>query len=609
MNMPRASMIRTRMGLCAGVAFLAFALSCENGKAAESSNATDYSVAAHWMSLPATNRTVDVFYLYPTSWTNTGPVVEYCAIDNPQMLSNAPINFARQATVFEPMANLYAPFYRQANLTPNDPEYVAGIPTIDATAAFDYYIKNYNNGRAFILAGHSQGANVLACLLSGYLKTNSALCARMIAAYVIGYPVATAYLANNPHLKFAEGPGDTGVIISYNTQSPNMPPAYNPILWGMTGIVINPILWTRDTTLATTNQGFGSFMPDSNGVYQRVQQYADAKVDITHGILLCSTADTNYLGRLNNLAGIGVYHNFDYPFYYYNLRSNAVQRIQNYLQKIGADYDADGKADPVICHGAGGVLTVFLSGSGYAASDAAMGDLSSELSLPPISGDFDGDGKADPAVYDPIARQWRVRFSAQSYALATLPIGDSTCVPVSGDYDGDGKADPALYSAICGQMGVWLSGSGYALLSVPLGGTGWVNAAADYDGDSKTDPAVFQAQSGQLQVLLSTQSYAPSQLVLQPSALNLQPAPGDYDGDGKADPAVFQSETGWWLMALSGQSYALNLFQGLASATLSARPGDYDGDGKTDPAVYIPGMQAYCACLSGSSYAPAVLSW
>lgn len=134
------------------------------------------------MSAPATNKAVDVFYLY-------------------------------------------APFYRQASLTPNDPVYVAGIPTTDGTAAFDYYTKNYNNGRPFILAGHSQGANTLANLLSGYLKTNSTVLARMIAAYVIGYPVTTEYLSNNPHLKFVSGSNDTGVIISYNTEAPGVNPA------------------------------------------------------------------------------------------------------------------------------------------------------------------------------------------------------------------------------------------------------------------------------------------------------------------------------------------------------------------------------------------------
>ena len=82
-------------------------------------------------------------------------------------------------------------------------------------------------------------------------------------------------------------------------------------------------------------------MPGTNGVYGRVPQYADARIDINKGVLICSTADTNALGRINALAGYGIFHMFDYPFYYFNLRSNAALRTQNFLQKIGADYDAD----------------------------------------------------------------------------------------------------------------------------------------------------------------------------------------------------------------------------------------------------------------------------
>ncbi len=55
------------------------------------------------------------------------------------------------------------------------------------------------------------------------------------------------------------------VIISYNTQSPAVNPGRDPIVSDMIGIVINPVNWMRDTTLATNAQGLGSYMPDSAG--------------------------------------------------------------------------------------------------------------------------------------------------------------------------------------------------------------------------------------------------------------------------------------------------------------------------------------------------------
>ena len=84
----------------------------------------------------------------------------------------------------------------------------------------DYYFENYNNGKPFILAGHSQGSQILTMILSDYMKEHPEHYKNMIAAYVIGYSVTDKYLAANPHLKFAEGADDTGVIISYNTEGP-----------------------------------------------------------------------------------------------------------------------------------------------------------------------------------------------------------------------------------------------------------------------------------------------------------------------------------------------------------------------------------------------------
>lgn len=325
------------------VYFLTFCTSCQKDDAPQPvSVATDYSQTAHWLSIPAPIMAVDVFYLYPTCWqkvNSTDPNI--CNIDNPSMLAGAPSVFGRQATAFETFANIYAPYYRQADAgytlgLPEDQRetIIGGIPTLDATAAFDYYIKHYNQNRPFILAGHSQGSNVLIHLLSGYMKDNPDVYQRMIAAYVIGYPVTSAYLDSNPHLKFAEGPDDVGVIISYNTQSPGVVPPNNPVMSDIVGIVINPITWIRTETLATTAEGLGSIMPDTATMeFIPVPQYADAKVDINKGVLVCSSADSTALYIFTAPFGMGVYHSFDYPFYFFNIRANAENRANKFLEK------------------------------------------------------------------------------------------------------------------------------------------------------------------------------------------------------------------------------------------------------------------------------------
>lgn len=291
----------------------------------------DYSKVSHWLSVSNTGKGVDVFYLYPTAWAKTDSSdPDICDIDNASMLLGSASAFARQATVFEPFTNIYAPYYRQLDLTyvlglsaSELDEAIAGTPTLDAVEAFDYYIKNFNNGAPFILAGHSQGAHVLKHLLSGYLKENPEVYKRMIAAYIIGNPVTKEFLASNTHLKFADGADDTGVIISYNTQAPDV--ELNPVLSGEIGLVINPISWTRDETTADANDSLGSLMP--NDTYEF--KYADATVDIAKGVLICTTAkdDTTLYEPIP-----GVYHSYDIPFYYYNLRENAQNRISKYLE-------------------------------------------------------------------------------------------------------------------------------------------------------------------------------------------------------------------------------------------------------------------------------------
>ena len=311
----------------------------------ESGIPTNYSNPEHWLSLPAsTEKDVDVFYLYPTAWQKVNKEdPNICEINNPSMLNGSRSAFARQATAFETVGNIYAPYYRQVdvvyrfNLSLEEQDIIErGIPKSDVFAAFDYYIKNYNNGRPFILAGHSQGSNLLVYLLSEYMKENPRLYDRMIAAYVIGYSVTGDYLAQNPHLKFAQGPDDTGVIISYNTEAPNVEGKNPVVLPG--GIAINPIIWTRTEKLATAEENLGSItlykngsiVLDEEGEILRVKNYADARVDIEKGVLICSTADVEKLAPGNQIIPKGIYHSFDYPFYYYNIRENAANRVKHF---------------------------------------------------------------------------------------------------------------------------------------------------------------------------------------------------------------------------------------------------------------------------------------
>lgn len=300
---------------------------------------TDYGVNDNWLAQPAENsKAVDVIYLYPTAYSradNGEDVI--CDVDNASMRARAQDIFQRQATVFAESCNVYAPYYRQVDgqyaLTLSDEDNDALLrytASTDPAAALDYYFENLNNGRPYILAGHSQGSENLIYLLSDYMKAHPDYYKNMVAAYVIGYSVTSDYLDANPHLKFATGESDTGVIVSYNTEGPGNANAHNVVVRSG-AISINPLNWARDDTYAGVKANKGSLQSDGTigaGI-------ADAQVNTQRGVVVCSSADlASYAvsSQMAALFGSESYHGSDYAFYYANLQENVAERIAAFGQ-------------------------------------------------------------------------------------------------------------------------------------------------------------------------------------------------------------------------------------------------------------------------------------
>ena len=195
--------------------------------------AQDYSQKSSWCKIPNVTKDVDTFYINSTVYLigifESG-APDYATLDNAEMLKGCEEEYIAHAPVYGAATNVFMPYYRQAGLryagevqkkTGGIDAALLGIPYDDITSALDYYFENYNNGRPFILAGHSQGSAMALLVLKNYFKNHPDYYNRMIAAYVIGYSVTRDDLKANPHLKFAAGETDTGVIISWNTEGPN----------------------------------------------------------------------------------------------------------------------------------------------------------------------------------------------------------------------------------------------------------------------------------------------------------------------------------------------------------------------------------------------------
>lgn len=260
-----------------------------------------------------------------------------CGIDDEIMRAGAQSVYESQATAFEEATNVFAPYYRQSNLN-----YIASMrgaelekfqmseQRTDVYAALDYYFEHYNDGRPFIIAGHSQGSTMVKIVLGEYMQAHPEYLERMVAAYPIGYSITKDWLEMHPYLKFAEEAGDTGVIVSWNTEGPGNKDKDNLVV-EENAISINPINWKRDETPADFSENLGSrILNEQTGAYEIRMNVADATLDTERGVVVCNS--TEPFISVDAIFGPESYHNSDYTFYYENLKQNAVLRVQNFME-------------------------------------------------------------------------------------------------------------------------------------------------------------------------------------------------------------------------------------------------------------------------------------
>ena len=298
----------------------------------------DYSAPNNWLSLPETvEKNVDVIFLYPTVYgTMTEAAEDMAYIDDMPMRIGAALSAATQASVFAESCNLFIPYYRQftvealLDMNDNYPELLQYCVSQDIYRMLDYYFEYCNNGRPFILAGHSQGSLWMTYVLEDYMAKHPEYLENMVAAYIIGYSVTEAYLARNPHLKFAEGAADTGVIVSYNTEGPGNKDQFNCVVQEG-AISINPINWKRDDSYAGLNENMGSL----NAEGEIGPGIADARIDPERGVVICESIEVvpELQAAMADYFGPESYHLQDYSLYYGNLQKNVADRIAAFERK------------------------------------------------------------------------------------------------------------------------------------------------------------------------------------------------------------------------------------------------------------------------------------
>ena len=311
----------------------------------DASTTPDYSQKTCWYKLPEITKEFDTFYIYSTIYfgANEGDP-DYATLDNAEMLNGIKVEHAIKSSAFEESTNLFIPLYRQSSLKHAAEAFVedghidnalVGTPYGDISSALDYYFEHYNQGRPFVIAGHSQGAAILRLLLKRYFKEHPDRYERMVAAYAIGYSITKGDLEANPHMKFATGETDTGVIISWHAEGPKNVEANLPLpnlIIGKDGISINPLNWKLDETYAPASMNLGSIVLDEETGTTEIRDIdGDAQVCLARGTVITNAkAEPN---EMADLAGPQCYHQDDYSIFYNNIKENVAKRIAAYKAK------------------------------------------------------------------------------------------------------------------------------------------------------------------------------------------------------------------------------------------------------------------------------------
>lgn len=168
-------------------------------------------------SAPSPHGRAWVFFIHPTSYLArehwNGP------IDDKDTRNRTALFVRGMASAFNGEAAVFAPYYRQAafgSFLVNRPETLKAraVAYGDVRAAFRAFVAAVPADAPIVLAGHSQGALHLMHLLQDEVK-DTPLAGRIVAAYMIGWPVSPTHDLPQTGLPACTAPDQTRCAMSW----------------------------------------------------------------------------------------------------------------------------------------------------------------------------------------------------------------------------------------------------------------------------------------------------------------------------------------------------------------------------------------------------------
>lgn len=282
-----------------------------------------------------------VFFIHPTSYLERSRW--NAEITHPESQQRAELFVRSQASAFNNVGEIWAPKYRQATFgafltTEEDAQKALDFAYQDVRAAFEEFLRQAPEDRPIILAAHSQGSLHLTRLLAERIA-GSPVAKRIVAAYVVGWPVSTT--ADLPSLGLAacEQADQSNCILSWQSfGEPADPKIVTDVYDASTGptglsragspmLCVNPLTGTIDGE-ASAQANIGTLIP--NGDLTNATLTAPgvpARCDV-RGVLLIGE-DGPALGPYV-LPGNN-YHVYDYALFWANIRADAERRLKSFL--------------------------------------------------------------------------------------------------------------------------------------------------------------------------------------------------------------------------------------------------------------------------------------
>ena len=294
---------------------------------------------SHWVPEGVVSTRTDspaaTFFIHPTTY-----------LDRDRW--NAPLDLAAdaagrttlfvqsQASAFNAVSDVWAPRYRQAAygaflLKSEDATRALNLAYRDVLAAFDVFLAAQPRDKPLILAGHSQGALHLSRLLA---DRKDALKGRLVAAYVVGWPLSTT--ADLPLMgrTACAAPDEIGCILSWQSFAEPANPSLIMDSWVGTKAANGTVRKRADMVCVNplTGTAGGSAPASANrGTLQPSANYSTAAVAPGQVGARCDAGLLLVDGALPRVGGFVLpgnnYHPFDFALFWGSVRADIERRL------------------------------------------------------------------------------------------------------------------------------------------------------------------------------------------------------------------------------------------------------------------------------------------